>query len=478
MDHERHDELLTAYLDRELSPDERAAVDRLLENSDEARQRLRELDATSSFLRKLPRRALEQDFADSVVDRLRRESLLWPVPVEPLRRARPWGGWIGGSLAAAATLVLTVWMGRGVFNRDQVRFALSPVPTDSIAASDLLAKQQANSPDDEQSVANRAAPAEAEMLVEEFRSPVAIRIVSESGEQEIGLLLLSQPDKKNELRGILVESKYLAHAVPPSGAADELDGADSIAIYLAKDADVAKMGELVHDWTERNSAPIVDLAIEPVTASAEADAGEAGIEFRRSLVMDRNSLPDDPARSGNTRETTGSSGKIASGRDRKSDVDIAPSAATAPAPDLAKTAPGQRGVRSENVDDSPVRGAAAPVQRLAGDKSGETSTASKAKHLIESSEAGGPEKSNQQLTQRPSGRARVEPPDTDQKDSAAPAFADKDRLKAPAKTEGTLPRVKNLLQGDESQTAARRERWKVLLQPIGGSDAPMNKKRN
>jgi hypothetical protein len=110
MEYPRNDELLSAYLDRELSPDERAAMDRLLERSPEARERLRELDVTSRLVRRLPNQGVATDLAEAVIDRLRSESLLRPPPVEPARRSRGLSWRISGPLAAAAMLLIAVWM--------------------------------------------------------------------------------------------------------------------------------------------------------------------------------------------------------------------------------------------------------------------------------------------------------------------------------------------------------------------------------
>ncbi|MBI3466699.1 MAG: zf-HC2 domain-containing protein, partial [Planctomycetes bacterium] len=112
MDRERQKDLLTAYLDRELSPDERAAVERSLESSAEAQGRLHELELTSRFLRRLPAQRIEADFADRVLDRLRRESLLRAEPQMPKRSNRRMVWWASGPLAAAAMLVLAIWLNR------------------------------------------------------------------------------------------------------------------------------------------------------------------------------------------------------------------------------------------------------------------------------------------------------------------------------------------------------------------------------
>jgi hypothetical protein len=126
MDQAHYDELLSAYFDRELSPDERAAVDRLLEKSDEARQRLRELEITSRFLRNLPQRQPATDLADDVIERLRGESLLRPEPVapRPARRRNVWA--VGAPLAAAATLLL--WLGIWNYRGGHTEIAAPPGP--------------------------------------------------------------------------------------------------------------------------------------------------------------------------------------------------------------------------------------------------------------------------------------------------------------------------------------------------------------
>ena len=60
--------LLSAYLDGELSPAERERVERLLEESAEARQELRELEQIGQLLRQLPRESLPKTFALNLLD--------------------------------------------------------------------------------------------------------------------------------------------------------------------------------------------------------------------------------------------------------------------------------------------------------------------------------------------------------------------------------------------------------------------------
>lgn len=147
MDQAHYDELLSAYLDRELSPDERATVDRLLEKSVEARERLHDLEVTSRFMRAQPQLQLGVDFADGVIDRLRSESLIRPAPAEPkpILRRNVW--WVGAPLAAAATLLVAVGVwnyqsGHGDLSRAPDRFngvaseSFTPEPGSAVASID------------------------------------------------------------------------------------------------------------------------------------------------------------------------------------------------------------------------------------------------------------------------------------------------------------------------------------------------------
>lgn len=75
MNHFPDDELLSAYLDGELTPDEQATVDGWLTESAEHRQLLEELRSLSQSLESLPRLQLEDNFYQSVLRRAEREML-------------------------------------------------------------------------------------------------------------------------------------------------------------------------------------------------------------------------------------------------------------------------------------------------------------------------------------------------------------------------------------------------------------------
>lgn len=76
------DELLSAYLDGELSEEERARVEQLLAEQPEARQLLDELRALSGGFEALPKHRLEVDFASRVLRAAEREMLAGDPPGE------------------------------------------------------------------------------------------------------------------------------------------------------------------------------------------------------------------------------------------------------------------------------------------------------------------------------------------------------------------------------------------------------------
>jgi hypothetical protein len=98
-------QLLTAYVDGELSARQRKAVQRLLHRSEEARTALRQLQADAEALRRLPHRRLAPDFADRVVQSLHERGL---QRRRRLARAepQPFPAWVGMALAASVLFLV------------------------------------------------------------------------------------------------------------------------------------------------------------------------------------------------------------------------------------------------------------------------------------------------------------------------------------------------------------------------------------
>jgi len=75
------DDLLSAFLDRELTAAEEAAVSKHLKSSPQARQELQDYQRLSELLQELPRRTVPAEFASSVMQRAERETL---IPLDPV----------------------------------------------------------------------------------------------------------------------------------------------------------------------------------------------------------------------------------------------------------------------------------------------------------------------------------------------------------------------------------------------------------
>src|SRR5262245_26709104 len=97
-------QLLTAYLDGEVSPRQQEAVARLLRESPEAQTLLCQLQADAERLRNLPRRQLEADFPNRVVRTISERRLL-QARRTALARPPHFPAWVGLATAACVLFV-------------------------------------------------------------------------------------------------------------------------------------------------------------------------------------------------------------------------------------------------------------------------------------------------------------------------------------------------------------------------------------
>jgi hypothetical protein len=93
-------QLLTAFVDRELSQRQRKAVMRLLHKSSEAREMLRQLQENAHKLKQLPRRKIEPSLVDEILRAIAEQQ---PQPKQPAVKAarRRWLPYVAASMAAA-----------------------------------------------------------------------------------------------------------------------------------------------------------------------------------------------------------------------------------------------------------------------------------------------------------------------------------------------------------------------------------------
>jgi hypothetical protein len=128
---DRYTELLTAYVDGDLSARQRRAVLKLLHRSSEARLLLKELQENAHALQNLPARKLNPDFADSVLREIQVRGLqpgvAPPSPV-PVTRFPTWARYA----AAAAVLAMTAFGGYLLFTaNDSDKPGPGPIAQDS-----------------------------------------------------------------------------------------------------------------------------------------------------------------------------------------------------------------------------------------------------------------------------------------------------------------------------------------------------------
>ncbi|VAX38462.1 hypothetical protein MNBD_PLANCTO02-251, partial [hydrothermal vent metagenome] len=110
MNDQEQKQLLSAYFDNEVTPEERAKVEDLLESSIDARQALEEISQLAEFIRSLPKEAAPETLASTIMQQTEREMSL-PLPsvannASPSTASRKpfWLVWGGGLLATVAML--------------------------------------------------------------------------------------------------------------------------------------------------------------------------------------------------------------------------------------------------------------------------------------------------------------------------------------------------------------------------------------
>jgi anti-sigma factor RsiW len=133
------EELLSAYLDGEATPEERALVERRLAESPEWREVLDEVRSTRELLLALPVREAPTGFWDSVLA----PDVAPPVQLETARRRRGKQviGWLAGAAAAAAIAAVVLVPEQSqvkpsvatLVNQHAVRSSVSEEPVSQLA---------------------------------------------------------------------------------------------------------------------------------------------------------------------------------------------------------------------------------------------------------------------------------------------------------------------------------------------------------
>jgi len=163
------DDLLSAYIDGELTPEEQARVERWFEASPAARQELEDLRSISELVRNLPERSLGPDFAAEVLAAAERRMLLpepGPAPIVPAEAPAVHAP--GNSQPATVRRWSARWLAVG-----------APV---AAAVALLIGTQFMDERADGPLVAERGAGLESRPAVpEQAGAPVALRSADEDG---------------------------------------------------------------------------------------------------------------------------------------------------------------------------------------------------------------------------------------------------------------------------------------------------------
>jgi len=143
------EELISAYFDGEVTAEERARVEALLESDPAARRALEEIRSLSGLVREMPAPPAPQELSAAVMQNIERQMLLGPPAAQgaPARSALPAARrlrWIygGGALAAAALLFVAVSLlsnrgeeGAEVANLDHTIPVAAPAADESFGVS-------------------------------------------------------------------------------------------------------------------------------------------------------------------------------------------------------------------------------------------------------------------------------------------------------------------------------------------------------
>ncbi len=106
----KSDELLSAYVDGELTDQELAEVEQRLANDPQAQQLVDEIRALSQQVQSLPRQSISEDLRATIMRRAEREMLLGNQPQKslPQKESGNHRRWVWAALAVAATLLLSL----------------------------------------------------------------------------------------------------------------------------------------------------------------------------------------------------------------------------------------------------------------------------------------------------------------------------------------------------------------------------------
>ena len=308
------DELLSAYLDDELTPDERARVEERLAADPTARQLLDQLRAVSQAVRDLPRETVGKDLRQAILERAKlaaaeqkdaadvrpaaqplSDDIPWPTP--ELSIGRTVRGWVWAGLAVAAALLLMFLQPGSHKEADvpgTVAMRSESSGGDHDRGSNLRARDELSTREAETATASAAAPLRGGGGFGGARAEPAAVPATTPPTAGTPLANSSEPDSRPEVRREIMVRDQVAVSSPASGRAS-VSGRSS--------------GELAADASQPSPAAppaaaaedqlvVVHVQVTPVAFQTKTFDGllaRNGIEVEEAPATNEQSAPEEEA---------------------------------------------------------------------------------------------------------------------------------------------------------------------------------------
>ena len=257
---DRLSRMLTAYVDGETSAHQRKVVLRLLRRSPEARVLLRKLQDDANQLRQLPRRNVDPDFADLVLQRI-----AVGVP-KPARYQIPTSGSpvpVSWALAAAAGVLLAVGLGS--------YFYLSTLQAEKIATSFELGRREGPIPSDGGRIKDQVARDVGDVNVDTPDSVATVPPAEPKPERPTPFLAAKEKDRKPVSPAAKDENRLTV----PAKNVEEFEKADfKLALILkVRELQEEKSRQQLREQFRKGTAHRVELtSMQPVAAMNRLEA--------------------------------------------------------------------------------------------------------------------------------------------------------------------------------------------------------------
>ena len=306
------DELISAYFDGEVTPDERAEVERLLAASTELRQQLDETSKLSALLHSFPRESAPRDLTANVQKRVEAATRPTspPLPSPHVKNwRREWTAFGAGILATMASLLAMTTLYESPLipksnqNRDLPRMAqtMSPVPQPDGESLGRFAKMglQDASPEDSVTLERTAAPATPLSAATSTLSELAADSATSASDN----LTSRSKEKSHSVVGVLVDNEVskdlVSKDLPESHFFAENDIGDLNANSIQSQTQDGFLWSLANGDVvvskiadPSNTVAVVDLTVVDIDRGAE----ELKVLLQKRSVQQVNENEGSPAR--------------------------------------------------------------------------------------------------------------------------------------------------------------------------------------